>query len=87
MDKGEVKNNEKYSIPIYENDALLAVVFGKLLCRLGWHKWRYKLQDAIGEFGALPLDSRMPKTAKCDRCLYLLLCVCIQKLIPYKNGK
>ena len=40
----------------------------KLLCFLGWHEWRYFLQDAIKEFGGLPTDGRVPKSAKCSRC-------------------
>ena len=62
--ENETTNNSK---PMAYN-TLLAVVFGKLLCRLGWHKWSYILQDAIDEFGYLPMDGRMPKTATCDKC-------------------
>lgn len=65
MKKENTVNEPTKAMPY---DALLSVVFGKLLCKVGWHKWSYKLKDAIDEFGALPLDSRMPKTAKCDRC-------------------
>jgi len=47
---------------------LLAVVFGKLLCKVGWHNFTCKMQDCIDEFGYVPNDGRMPKVAKCSRC-------------------
>lgn len=47
---------------------LLAVVFGKLLCKVGWHNFTCKMQDCIDEFGYIPNDGRMPKVAKCIRC-------------------
>ena len=47
---------------------LLAVVFGKLLCKVGWHNFTCKMQDCIDEFGYVPSDGRMPKVAKCSRC-------------------
>ena len=47
---------------------LLAVVFGKLLCKVGWHKFTCKMQDCIDEFGYVPGDGRMPKVSKCSRC-------------------
>lgn len=42
--------------------------FYKLLCKIGWHAWSFSIQDCIDEFGGIPNDSRLPKTAKCDRC-------------------
>lgn len=47
---------------------LLAVVFGKLLCKVGWHNFTCKRQDCIDEFGYVPNDGRIPKVAKCIRC-------------------
>ena len=47
---------------------LLAVVFYKLLCKVGWHNFTCKMQDCIDEFGYVPSDGRMPKVAKCSRC-------------------
>ena len=47
---------------------LLAVVFGKLFCKVGWHRFTCKMQDCVDEFGYVPNDGRMPKVAKCDRC-------------------
>lgn len=47
---------------------LLAVVFDKLLCKVGWHNFTCKMQDCIDEFGYVPNDGRMPKVAKCSRC-------------------
>lgn len=43
-------------------------IIGKILCMLGWHNWTCKIEDYILEFGFVPLDSRMPSTAKCNRC-------------------
>lgn len=40
----------------------------KILCILGFHTWTYNLQDAIGEFGCLPMDNKIPKTASCKYC-------------------
>jgi hypothetical protein len=40
----------------------------KLLCILGWHTWTYSLTETIEEFGYLPLDNRVPSTAKCKHC-------------------
>ena len=42
--------------------------FYNLLCKIGWHKWSCSIQDCIDEFGYIPNDGRLPKTAKCDRC-------------------
>ena len=47
---------------------MIKLYFGKFLCKIGWHKWSFTLLDAIDEFGYLPSDNRMPKTAKCSRC-------------------
>jgi hypothetical protein len=44
------------------------VNLGKLLCKVGWHKFTCKMQDCIDEFGYVPNDGRMPKVAKCSRC-------------------
>lgn len=41
---------------------------GRLLCKIGWHKFTCKMQDCIDEFGYVPSDGRMPKIAKCSRC-------------------
>ena len=40
----------------------------KLQCLIGWHQFTCKMQDCIDEFGCVPRDGRMPKTAKCNRC-------------------
>ena len=43
-------------------------MIGKLKCFFGWHSFTCKMQDYIDEFGFVPLDSRFPKTSKCERC-------------------
>lgn len=43
-------------------------VVGKLLCKIGFHKFECKIKDVIDEFGYIPSDGRMPKSAKCKRC-------------------
>ena len=63
--KPSFKTMKKCSNSVY---TLLAVVFGKLLCRVGWHNFTCKMQDCIDEFGYIPNDGRMPKVAKCIRC-------------------
>jgi hypothetical protein len=40
----------------------------KILCWLGYHKFTCSIQDLIDEFGYVPLDDRMPPSAKCERC-------------------
>lgn len=40
----------------------------RLLCLVGWHQFTCKMQDCIDEFGYVPSDGRMPKSAKCSRC-------------------
>jgi len=40
-------------------------ILSKILCKLGWHNFTYSIQDCIDEFGFIPIDNRMPKTAKC----------------------
>lgn len=32
------------------------VNLGKLLCKVGWHKFTCKMQDCIDEFGYVPND-------------------------------
>ncbi len=43
-------------------------VIGKLLCKIGIHKFICSLEDCIEEFGFIPNDGRMPKDAECERC-------------------
>jgi hypothetical protein len=40
----------------------------KLKCLIGYHNWKFNIQDCIDEFGFVPLDEKMPSTAKCSRC-------------------
>jgi hypothetical protein len=65
-----IKQNIVYYMKKSSNSVytLLAVVFGKLLCQVGWHKYTCKMQDCIDEFGYVPSDGRMPKVSKCSRC-------------------
>lgn len=43
-------------------------IIDKLKCLIGYHSWTYTIQDCIDEFGFIPLDQRMPSTAKCCKC-------------------
>jgi len=43
-------------------------MFNKIKCLIGWHQFTCKIQDYIDEFGYVPIDSRMPKIAKCSKC-------------------
>ncbi len=43
-------------------------VIGKLLCKIGIHKFICSLEDCIEEFEYVPNDGRMPKEAECKRC-------------------
>jgi len=51
-----------------KKQSIIAVVIGRLLCKIGIHKYVCKMQDCIDEFGYIPNDGRMPKVAKCSRC-------------------
>jgi hypothetical protein len=65
-----IKQKTVYYMKISSNSVhtLLAVVFGKILCKVGWHNFTCKMQDCIEEFGHVPNDGRMPKVAKCSSC-------------------
>ena len=43
-------------------------VIGKLLCKIGIHKFICSLEDCIEEFEYVPNDGRMPKDAEYERC-------------------
>jgi len=43
-------------------------IIGKILCLLGWHGFTAPLKDYVEEFGSIPTDGRIAKTAKCSRC-------------------
>jgi len=40
----------------------------KLLCFIGFHRYKCTIQEIINEFGYIPNDGRMPKSSKCERC-------------------
>ena len=62
------KTGQYFYEPVKLNLHLVIGMFGKVLCKLGWHNFSCSLQDCIDEFGYLPNDGRMPKKAKCKRC-------------------
>jgi len=43
-------------------------IFDRLKCYIGFHKWSASLDDYIKEFGNVPMDGRVCKKAKCERC-------------------
>lgn len=43
-------------------------LINKLLCFIGWHSFKFSIQDCIEEFGYIPNDARIPKKAKCSSC-------------------
>ena len=68
MNKAKLVKYNKTAKSSNDFYTLLAVVLGKLLCKIGWHEFTCTLQECIDEFGCLPLDGRMSKKAKCERC-------------------
>lgn len=43
-------------------------IIGKILCLLGLHNFTAPLRDYIEEFGGIPMNGKIAKTAKCSRC-------------------
>ena len=66
--KLENENLDNTQKPQLNIPAVRRSFIGRLLCLIGWHQFTCKMQDCIDEFGYVPSDGRMPKTAKCSRC-------------------
>ena len=66
--KLENENLDNTQKPHLNIPAVRRSFIGRLLCLIGWHQFTCKMQDCIDEFGYVPSDGRMPKTAKCSRC-------------------
>ena len=43
-------------------------LIGKIKCIVGWHTFTFTIKDCMKDFGYIPLDDRMPKTAKYKYC-------------------
>ena len=43
-------------------------IIGKLYCLIGWHHWRWSLNEAMSKIKNYKIDETIPPFAKCIRC-------------------